>query len=299
MDLIGKMATFVRVVEAGSFSSAAKQLRVSTAAVSRHVTTLEAAVGAALIARTTRRMAVTAAGQRYYERCLRVLRDVEDAQSVARTDLAGPIRISVPVTVGFLAGVTLLRPLLVEHPGIEISVRLEDRVVDLALDDVDVAIRLGSRLPLTTEIIAVPLSSWSRVVVASPDYVRRNGEPKTLAALSNHDALSTLGEAARDGWTLVGASAAPSRIRMRTRCSCNSGHMLRDLAVDGLGVALLPPWFVAEDLRRRRLVHLLRAWVSEPVAIHALYRASLRSENRVRVLVDHLRGAYARSGRTA
>jgi DNA-binding transcriptional LysR family regulator len=75
--------------------------------------------------------------------------------------------------------------------------------------------------------------------------------------------------------------------------------MLRDLAVDGLGVALLPPWFVAEDLRRRRLVHLLRAWVSEPVAIHALYRASLRNENRVRVLVEHLRGAYARSEQSA
>jgi len=246
---------------------------------------------------------VTAAGQRYYERCLRVLREVEDAQSIARTELAGPVRISVPVTVGMLAGVTLLRPLLFDNPGIEISIRLEDRVIDLALDDVDVAIRVGSRLPLTTEIIAVPLSSWSRVVVASPDYVRRRGEPKTPAALSSHDALSILREAAMDGWTLVrgtpGAPPEATRVRMRTRCSCNSGQLIRELAIDGLGVALLPPWFIAEDLRRRRLVHLLRAWTSEPTAIHALYRASLRNEKRVRLLVEHLRRAYARSEQSA
>jgi DNA-binding transcriptional LysR family regulator len=298
MDLLARMATYVRVVEAGSLSAAAKQLRISTAAVSRHIAMLEAETGTSLIARTTRRMTVTAAGQRYHERCLRVLRDVDDAQSVGRAGLDGPVRMSVPVTVGFLAGAQLLRPLMNKHPDLRIDVRLDDRIVDLALDDVDIAIRIAQSPPLSTEIVAVELSRWSRIIVASPAYVRRHGEPKTPSALATHDALASTREAASEAWTLVDG-AGTARFKVKTRCSSNAGHLLRDLALEGLGIALLPPWFVEADLREKRLLRVLPTWTSTPTTTLALYRASLRSEPRVRLLVEQLRSAYPEMERSA
>ena len=297
MDLLARMTTFVRVIEAGNLSAAGKQLHVSVAAVSRQIAALERELGTSLLARTTRRMTVTSAGQEYYERCLRILRDVEDAQAAFRSGaLDGPLRVSIPVTVGFRSGASLFAPLLAEHPSLRLDLRFEDRIVDLVLEDVDVAIRVAKLPPLSTEIIAHPLSSWTRIVVASPAYVRRHGEPKTPAALAGHVAVSPTRDAVTESWTLHnGASKAD--VRMKVRCSCNAGNVLRDLAVEGAGVALFPRFFVTEDLRARRLRHLLPGWESEPVVIHALYRAAHRNERRVRLLVDHLRAVYAASER--
>jgi DNA-binding transcriptional LysR family regulator len=128
-------------------------------------------------------------------------------------------------------------------------------------------------------------------VVASPAYVRRQGEPKTPAALGSRVALSPARDALTETWKLVNGEDRAS-VRMKVRCSCNAGNVLRELAVQGAGVALFPERFVAADLRERRLLHLLRGWESEPVVIHALYRAAHRNERRVRLLVDHLRAVY-------
>jgi DNA-binding transcriptional LysR family regulator len=166
------------------------------------------------------------------------------------------------------------------------------------LEDVDVAIRIAAKPPLSAEIVAVPLSRWSRVVVASPSYVRRRGEPKTPAALATHEALTSTRETGSATWTLVDGTTT-ARVRMKARCSSNAGHLLRDLALEGLGVTLLPSWFVAADIAKKRLQRLLPAWTSEPLVIHALYRASLRNERRVRLLVEHLRTAYAESEQNA
>ena len=289
------MNTFVRVVEAGSLSAAAKQLRISTAAASRHLAALERELGAPLLARTTRRMTITAAGQTYYQRCLAVLRDVREArEAVARSATSGTLRVSVPVTVGVMGGTALVAPLAARHPGLRFDLRLDDRLIDLALEDVDVAIRVASAPPLSTELVARVLSRWSRVVVASPAYLRKHGEPRTPAALAAHPALSSSRDV--ETWTMVEGTRT-ERVRMTVRCTTNSGHLLRDLALEGLGVTLLPSWFVAADIAGRRLRRVLPPWTSEPVVVHALYRASLRDDARVRLFLDHLRTAYAASER--
>lgn len=299
MDLLARMQTFVRVIEAGSLSAAAKQLRISVAAVSRQVAALEREIGTPLLARTTRRMTVTAVGQDYYERCLRILRDVEDSRSIGRRgEMEGRIRISMPVTVGFLGGLSLFRPLVTRYPALQLDVRLEDRVVDLALDDVDVAIRVARRLPLSTELVAHPLSTWSLVVVAAPGYLRRRGEPKTPSELVNHDALSQWRDAAKDRWTLVNGTST-AQVRVNARHSINAGHLIRELALEGQGIALLPDWYVAADIENKRLKRLLPGWQSEPVVVYALYRVAHRNEQRVRLLVEHLRATYARSAEVA
>ncbi len=145
MDLLDKMATYVRVVEAGSFSAAGKQLRISSGAVSRQIATLETSLRRSLLRRSTRRMEITADGRRYYEACLRVLREVEEAQAAGRgTGREGPLQITAPVTFGLERVVQHVAGLMAKHPELRVDLRLEDRLLDLALEGVDVAIRVGA-----------------------------------------------------------------------------------------------------------------------------------------------------------
>jgi len=294
MNLLSRMETFVRVVHAGSLSAAARQLRVSTAAVSRHLSELEHEVGASLVARTTRRMTLTSVGQRYFERCQRVLAEVAGAQAVAGELADSPIRISMPVSVGVLAGAELMSPLLTQHPELRIDLRLEDRLIDLALDDVDIAVRVVAQPPMSDQIIAVPLSTWSRILVAAPSYLRTTGTPASVEDLAKHVALASGRDGRGTTWNLINA-ARTAEVRVNTRFATNGGHTLRELAIAGHGVTLLPPWFVAPDLKRRRLVHVLPGWAPAPTVIYLLYRAELRKQRPVKIVVDYLRRAYPAS----
>ncbi|HEX4339985.1 MAG TPA: LysR family transcriptional regulator [Polyangiaceae bacterium] len=291
MDLLDKMATFVRVVEAGSFSTAAKQLRISAAAVSRQIATLEGELGSTLLERSTRRMSITASGRRYYERCLAILRDVEDAQNVARARaVEGLLVVSTPVTFGLARVVPYLPTLMTKHAGIRIDLRLEDHLVDLALDGIDVAIRVGGALP--EALIAHPLFSFRRITVASPDYTKRRGEPKTPEALARHDALAYAPGPAADTFSLSDGERE-TRVRVNVKFRSNALHAVRDLALSGSGVALLPDWLVAGDVKSGALRRVLPSWTTDPVTVHALHRTIHRGSPRVKALVEHLRTAYA------
>jgi len=293
MDLLAKMSTFVRVVEAGSLSAAAKQVRISAAAVSRQIASLEHEVGVALLLRTTRRMSVTEAGQGYYERCVRILREVDDAQTIGRGDqVQGALKISAPVTFGLASVAPRLRTLVSKHPGLRLDLQFDDRMIDLVLEGVDVALRVAAMPPLSTELVAHQLYAWQRVLVAAPGYLRRRGDPKSPAALAKHDALSHAIDAGSETWNLVNGELT-ARVRLAVRCSSNAGHVLRDLAIDGAGIAMLPPWFVTSEIANKQLRIVLPGWGSERIVVHALHRTMHRHEQRVRTVVDHLRQSYA------
>ena len=293
MDLFDKMVTYVRVIEAGSFSAAAKQLRISPGAVSRQIATLEAELRVALILRSTRRTTITRDGRRYYERCLRILRDVDDAQAIGRSDqLDGVLQVNASVTFGLARVVPHLPAFLKKHPGLRLDVRLEDRLIDLALENADVAIRVGSSPPDSAELVAHRLLGFRRVLVASPGYLRRRGEPKTPEALAKHDALTFAAGSAPDSWVLR-SDEREARVRLNIMFRSNALHALRELAVNGVGIALLPDWLVTEEVERRALHVILAPWQTEPVPVIALHRTGHRGEPRVRALIDHLRAAYA------
>ena len=290
MDLLTKMATYVRVVESGSLTAAAKQLRISSAAVSRQLTALEGELKAALMTRSTRKLTITVAGRRYYERCLRILREIDDAQRLAgQHEVDGPLTISAPVTFGLACVVPEMHSLMRRYPGLVIDLRLEDRLVDIAPEGVDVAIRVGSDPPSSTELVAQPLVTHRRALVAAPAYVKAHGEPKRPEALAKHDALVGAGS---DSWVLR-RDDEEVRVRPRVAFRCNALFALRELAIAGSGVALLPEWFVAPALAERQLRVILPAWQSLPVTAHAIYRRDQRGAARVRALVEHLRAAYA------
>jgi DNA-binding transcriptional LysR family regulator len=293
MDLLDKMATFVRVLEAGSFSAAAKQLRISSAAVSRQIATLEAELGVTLLMRSTRRMNVTPEGRLYYERCLRVLREVEEAQLVGREKkVEGLLQITAPVTFGLARVVPEMRSFMIRYPGVRIDLRLEDRLLDLALEGVDVAIRVGSTPLQSTEVIAHEIFSFRRIVVASSNYLRGRGEPKTPEALAKHDALTYPAGDLSDNWTLT-SREREARVRLNVVFRCTALHAVGDLCAQGAGVALLPDWLVAKEVELRSLKRVLPAWTTELVSVNAIHRRALRGAPRVRALVDHLRASFS------
>ena len=293
VDLLEKMATYVRVVEAGSLSAAAKQLRISAAAVSRQVATLEAELRQPLLLRTTRRMAVTAAGDRYYQSCLRVLREVDDAQNAgADAQPGGFLQVSAPVSFGLARVAPHMGALMTRHPRLRVDLRLEDRLIDLALEGADVAIRVGTRPPEKTDVVAQRLTSYHRRVVAAPGYLRRKGEPRDPEALARLDALTSPASNPADAWTLSDGTREV-RLRLEVAFRCNALQAIRDLAVAGAGVALLPEWFVADELRRRALRVVLPAWQTELVPVNAIHHARQRGAPRIRAFVEHLRVAYA------
>ena len=297
MDLLSQMATFGRILEGGSLSAAARRLRLSTPAISRQLRALEEELGATLVLRTTRRLTVTEVGRAYYERCVQILREVEEAQAGARRRDAveGRLVVAASVTFGGLRVAPTLPALLAAYPRLRVDLRLEDRLTDLVGDGVDVAIRATTLLPQASDaLIAVPLLTVPRVAVAAPSYLRRRGEPKEPAALARHDALvQVYGSGAPATRWRFSRPPREETVSVREVLACNVLAVLRDAAVAGLGVALLPDWLVAPELAAGKLRAILPQWTTAGASVAALYRVELRGTPRVRAFVEHLRRALA------
>ena len=298
MDLLEKMSTYVRVVEAGSFSAAAKQLRVSAAAVSRQVATLEAELRAPLILRTTRSMSVTPMGRAYYERCLRILRDVDEAQAIGRGQgVVGVLKISAPVSFGLGCVVPYIHGLMAAHTGLRVDLRLEDRVVDLANEDIDVAIRVGGMPADSAILIAQPLLAYRRIMVAAPHYLQREGSPKTPDALATRPILTLTALHGVDFWTLRNGERV-AHVPLKATFRTNTVQAARALALQGAGITAVPEWLVAEALERKELVQLLTDWEFEEIKVFAMYRLEHRGNRRVKALIQHLGKIYGKVGFT-
>lgn len=295
MDLLVQMRTFMRIVETGSLSVAARTLNLSLPAVSRQISALEKSLGAALLLRTTKNVSITEGGRRYYDRCLRVLREVEAAQSAVHStdEVAGLLTVSAPVTLGLSRVAPHLPPLLAEHPELRVEMRFEDRLVDLVGEGVNVAIRGGAPIRDSAAIIARPLTTFARVVVASPDYLERHGEPNTPEMLAHHQVLVHLGASGPgEAWRFM-REGMETTVEVRGPLRTNAPQALREAAIAGLGLALLPSWLVADDTAAGRLRVVLGAFLAAPVVVSGVYGTEMRSSPRVKAFLDHLVAAYA------
>ena len=296
MDLLAQMRTFVRVVEGKSLSAAARSQRLSLAAVSRQLSALESDLGTSLIVRSTRKLHVTEAGQRWYAHCIRVLREIEDARAAMRggREVQGNVVISVSFAFGVHFVLPRLRPLTEKHPRLNIDLRLEDQLVDLVGEGVDIAVRAGSPPPNSTAYLAHPLFAMRRVLVAAPTWLKKHGTPMRPEQLTRHDCLvqlTTAGTVVR--WFLQregpdGSVDEQWTVDVQGRLRVNTPLALRDLALDGLGLAYLPEWVVADDLAAGRLRQVLPEWRSAPLSAWAIYRAELRGTPRIRAVLAAL-----------
>jgi DNA-binding transcriptional LysR family regulator len=296
VDLLGAMDTFVRVVDAGSLSKAARALHVTPAAVSRQLSALEQDLGASLLVRTTRQISVTEEGRRFYEHAVRTVNEAEEARAAVRADrsVTGLLTVSVPTALGLSLLDLTAAELIAEHPGLRIDLRLEDRPVDLLAEGVDIAIRAGLPPPDSTALVAQPLCAGDRVVVAAPSYLRARGEPRTPAELSKHDALVHLHAGPDLGvWSLTSEERSTA-IEVTGSFRSNALHTLRNAAVSGAGIALLPWFVVRDDVDTRRLRVLpLGGWAPPSQRVHALVRAEAKMRARVRLFVDRAKDRLA------
>ena len=290
MDLLAQMASFVRVVDGQSLSAAARALRLSLPAVSRQLSALEAELGTPLIVRSTRRLHVTDAGREWYAHCVRVLQQVDEARAAVRPSksIRGRLVVSASLSFGMVIVVPRLRELAERHPQLVVDLRLEDRLVDLVGEGVDVAVRAGSPPPDSTAYVAQPIFSMRRVLVAAPRWLRKHGTPRDPHQLAKLDGLIQItpaGTVVR--WHLQRAGSSHT-IDVRGRTRTNAPIALRDLAVDGAGIAYLPDWLVRRDIEQGRLRRVLPGWASPSIHAWALYRTELRGAPRLRAFLDAL-----------
>jgi DNA-binding transcriptional LysR family regulator len=296
MDLLETMRTFVRVVEAGGLSAAARQLHRSPASVSRQLAALEQHAGASLLARNTRTSTLTEAGRAWHELATRILRELEEAR-YARRGVEGGLVVSAPVSLGLAHICPHLPALLERHPTLRVDLRLEDRLVDLVGEAIDLAVRAGIPPPDSPSLVARPLFTYRRKLVAAPRYIARKGSPASAEALRSHDLVVHLG-AAPNGWELQ-HGARRLRIEAQAKFRSNAPLALLDAALHGAGIALLPDWLADEHVEAGRLRVLLPEWESEEVQVYALHRTELRGAPRVRAFVEHLVAAWTARLRAA
>ncbi|HVI51447.1 MAG TPA: LysR family transcriptional regulator [Candidatus Sulfotelmatobacter sp.] len=289
MDRLDSMVAFVRVAESHSFSEAARRLNLSKSVVSRQVSGLEADLGARLFHRTTRSLTLTEVGAAYLERCQRILTDIEEANlSVSNLQAAprGKLRVSAPVPFALQHLAPALPDFLSRYPEMEIDLALNDRFVNLVEEGFDLAIRIGKLDD--SSLIARYLAPARRVVVGSPEYLAARGTPQTPDDLSNHCCLTYSNLSAADEWSFVTPEGKRWPVEVKGRLRVNNGDVLRQAALGGLGLTLLPTFIVGADLQAGTLVQVLQDFVAQNTGIHAVYPHARHLSPKVRAFVDFL-----------
>ena len=288
--MLAEYEIFVRALEEGSLSAAARRLDLSPAVASRRLARLEDRLGVRLIERTSRRLAPTEAGRLVYDRAAQLLEGVEDLEAVVSrrtTQARGLLRVSAPTSFGRRRLAPLLQPFLAAQPRLTLELNLTDAFVDLMAEDVDVAVRIGGYE--AADPLMHRLAPNRRVLCASPAYLAEHGAPESLEDLRRHAQLAAENQST---WRLEGPEGLVV-FRARSRVRTNSSEVARELALAGGGVALRSTWDVGDELRDGRLKVVLPQYAgSADVAIFALTAGRARAETRVRAFIDFLTGLY-------
>ena len=289
MDRYENMNAFVRVVEAGSISAAADRMDVAKSVVSRRLKELEEHLGVELFHRTTRQMNLTDSGSAFYQQSVRILADIleaEHATSQFHGALKGSLKVAVPLSFGLMHLGPAINEFLQTHPEIEFDLDFNDRQVDLLADGFDLAIRIAS-LP-DSSLIARRLAPIQTVMCASPAYLERMGTPESPEALIKHRCLVYNLISNIDNWNVYDASGELIKTRITPYLKASNGEFLRDAAVDGLGIVLMPTFIVYREIERGALVPLLTEYRYSQLAAYAIYPQTRHLSQRVRAFVDFL-----------
>ncbi|MCW1987036.1 UNVERIFIED_ORG: DNA-binding transcriptional LysR family regulator [Sphingomonas sp. R1F5B] len=284
------ITAFVATVDQTSISAAARRLGLAKSVVSERLAELERALGATLLQRSTRRLTLTSAGEAFLPRAQRILREMEEAAAeidVRSGKLAGPLRISAPVGFGILHLGPAIARFLQEHPGIEMSLDLDDRFVDAATGGFDAVLRHGAIGD--GRLIARRLATSRRLLVAAPSYLAEHGKPTSLTELEGHTAIlyaNRSGDwrfAAGSGWTVV---------RPRAALRVNNGIVMRDAVLAGLGLAMLPTFFLHQEIKTGVLIEVDIGWPAEGAELFLTYPRDHGAASKIRAFGDSLRRSF-------
>lgn len=285
MDL-NEIAVFAKVVEVGSFVRASRELSMPKSTVSRKVSELEERLGARLLQRTTRKLSLTDVGRTYYAHAARVLAEVEEAElAVTRMQEVprGRLRVSAPINIGYLG--PLFTSFLERYPEVDLEMVCSDRVSDLIEEGFDVAIRIGKLAD--SSLIARYLGSSKSYAVASPQLLQHRAALKSPKELERFPAVLFGAMPEPTVWRLVRGDEEV-KVTLRPRFVVNDFDLVHRGALDGQGIALLPGERAHDDLRTKKLVHLLPDWCSPAAPFHAVYPSTRHLSPKVKAFVEHL-----------
>ncbi|MBY5429523.1 LysR family transcriptional regulator [Rhizobium leguminosarum] len=290
---------FMAVVDAGSYIAGGQAIGLSRSAAGKAVIRLEDRLGARLLNRTTRTLSLTDEGRMFYERGLQILASVDEAEaSVAGQNSAprGVLRLTVPDAFGRLVVLPLLEKYLRAWPDIQVEVSFTDRLADIVEEGFDLAIRIGATAT-DTRLVSRVIATYKARLCASPSYLAERGEPRDVDDLAIHDCLIFAGRNQRQGWRFRGEGGSWIKAQGRTRLRLDSAEAIRDAALAGLGIALLPDFLVTDDLAAGRLRQILADLETADAKIVTLYPDKRLLEPRVRRFIDLLVEELGRQGK--
>ena len=288
MDRLDAMRLFVRVAELGSFSAVAQQLGVARSVVTRQIAALETHLGVKLMARSTRRLALTSAGSAYLEKCRVILNLVEAAEAdVAEERLTprGNIRISLPLSFGLKRLAPLLLDFSQRYPEVALDMDYSDRRVNLIEEGIDLSIRITRRLEPGD--VARKIGVGHMLVVASPEYLARHGRPQHPSELAHHECLGYTAGGAGQNWQFM-VDGQLASFPVRSRINANNGEVLTEAAAQGLGITLQPDFIADSFLAAGRVEAILTDFPVPELGIYAMLPSNRHVPHRVRVLMDFL-----------
>ncbi|HEX7249907.1 MAG TPA: LysR family transcriptional regulator [Burkholderiales bacterium] len=294
MDRLAAMQVFAQVVESGSFSKASDRLGLSPTAVSRQVADLEAHLDTRLLNRTTRKVSLTESGRAFYERCVQLLADLEEAEQEAGRSAVvprGTIKLTTSVTFGVRHLAPALAAFMALHRQVRFDVSLSDRMVDLVEEGFDLGVRIGG--PGSENLVARKLGETRLVPCAAPAYLAANGAPRTPEDLERHNCFTYEYVLPRHTWRFRDPSGAERAVRVSGTLHSNNGDILAEAAARGAGIAFEPAFIVGPDVRAGRLVPLLQDYVPAPVPVYAVYPSRKHLSAKVRLFVDFLVKGFA------
>jgi len=291
METIAGLRTFARVVEAGSFSEAGRQLGVAPSSVSRQINELEDSLGALLFQRTTRKLSLTEAGELYYERATSIVTEIDEAKlAVSQLDgtPTGILRLNVPGSLSRRYIVPILIAFQEKFPGVEVVLLASDQIMDMIEHRIDLTIRLGSLND--SSLVARKIASGRRVVCASTAYLEKAGNPKSPDELTKHNCLTFRSNPGSNTWKFKDAKGSLHEVSVTGNLYANDGESLVAAAVMGHGIILVPEWLVGCELREGTLQEILTNYITTPkeTPMYALYPRQRHLPPKVRAFIDFM-----------
>lgn len=293
MDKFAAIQAFVQVVEASGFAAAARDMGMSRSAVNKLVITLETELGVRLLQRSTRRVTPTATGTAFYERCLSILADLEEAElavSQAQAEPMGPLRVNAPMTFGTLYLGQALAEFMVQYPGVQVQLTLADRFIDPLAEGFDLTVRIA-QLETSPRLVVHKLAQLRRLFCASPSYLKRAGTPKLAKDLGDHCCLAYGELASRHEWILEGPEGEV-RVTVNGGICSNNGEVLRDAALQGLGIVLLPQFIVQQSLAQGSLQEILLDYQPQALSLCVMYPTNRHLSTKVQLLTAFLQEKF-------
>lgn len=287
MDRLTSLTAFVRVVDSGGFSAAGRRLNMSTTMVSNHIQSLEDRLGARLLHRTTRKVSLTEIGRAYYDRCVQILADLEQADAIAGSQQSTPrgtLRIYTAThIVQFVAPV--VAEFLAAYPDVKVDLTMGERAVDMIDEGFDVAVRLTP--PPDSSLIVRSLATWRHVLCCSPAYIEKYGRPEALSELADRNCVRHVNYP-YDEWRFIDRKGVPASVRVSGNLMTNSGETLRTVALHGNAIFLAAGFLVHDDLEEGRLIRLLPEYRTIELSMNAVYPHRHHLSAKVRTFIDML-----------